>query len=74
VIILHIKNIFSDTSNFKSSFGFGPRFFIYKNKRTLLRLDIGVNDEDGSGIYFGVNEAFWGLYQQAQVWRTWFPH
>jgi hypothetical protein len=44
--------------DFKSSFGFGPRYFIYKDKRTLLRLDIGINNEGNSGIYFGVNEAF----------------
>ena len=44
--------------DFKSSFGFGPRYFIYKNKRTLLRLDIGINQYGESGIYFGVNEAF----------------
>ncbi len=44
--------------SFKSSFGFGPRYFIYKNKRTCLRLDIGINNEGGTGIYFGVNEAF----------------
>ena len=49
------RNIFDD---FKSSFGFGPRFFIYKDKRTLLRLDIGINSEGGTGIYFGINEAF----------------
>ena len=49
------QNIFSD---FKSSFGFGPRFFLYKDKRTLLRLDFGFNNEGGSGIYFGINEAF----------------
>lgn len=45
-------------NDFKSSFGFGPRYFIYKNKRTLLRLDIGINQYGESGIYFGVNEAF----------------
>ncbi len=45
-------------NDFKTSFGAGPRFFLYKNKRTLLRLDIGVNREGESGIYFGVNEAF----------------
>jgi len=33
-------------------------YFIYKNKRTLLRLDIGINQYGESGIYFGVNEAF----------------
>lgn len=47
--------IFDD---FKSSFGFGPRYFIYKNKRTLLRLDIGINRYGESGVYFGINEAF----------------
>lgn len=45
-------------NGFKSSYGLGPRFFLYKNKRTLLRLDIGVNNEGNSGIYFGINEAF----------------
>jgi outer membrane protein assembly factor BamA len=45
-------------ANLKSSFGLGPRFFIYKNKRTLLRLDLGINSDGGTGIYFGVNEAF----------------
>jgi hypothetical protein len=49
------QGLFDD---FKSSFGFGPRFFIYKDKRTLLRLDFGFNNEGGSGIYFGINEAF----------------
>ncbi len=49
------QGLFDD---YKSSFGLGPRFFIYKNKRTLLRLDIGINNEGQSGIYFGVNEAF----------------
>jgi hypothetical protein len=49
------QGLFDD---FKSSFGFGPRFFIYKDKRTLLRLDFGFNNEGSSGIYFGINEAF----------------
>lgn len=48
-------NLFND---FKTSFGFGPRFFLYKNKRTLLRFDIGMNKDGEGGIYFGVNEAF----------------
>ena len=42
----------------KSSVGFGPRYFISKNNRSALRLDIGFNSYGGSGIYFGVNEAF----------------
>lgn len=42
----------------KSSFGFGPRYFISKNNRSALRLDIGFNSYGGTGIYFGVNEAF----------------
>ena len=42
----------------KPSYGFGPRYFIYKDKRTLLRLDFGFNNQGGAGIYFGVNEAF----------------
>jgi len=42
----------------KLACGLGPRFFIYKDKRTLLRLDIGFNNEGNSGMYFGVNEAF----------------
>lgn len=45
-------------TDYKSSFGFGPRYFLYKNKRTLLRLDIGMNKDGNGGIYFGVNEAF----------------
>jgi hypothetical protein len=45
-------------SSSKSSFGFGPRYFISKNNRSALRLDIGFNSFGGSGIYFGVNEAF----------------
>jgi len=49
------ENIFS---GFKSSYGFGPRYFIFKGKRTLLRLDIGYDQFGNSGIYFGINEAF----------------
>ena len=49
------RSLFND---FKTSFGLGPRYFIYKNKRTLLRLDIAINNEGNSGIYFGINEAF----------------
>ncbi|WP_066630970.1 BamA/TamA family outer membrane protein [Labilibacter marinus] len=44
--------------DYKTSFGAGPRYFLYKNKRTLLRLDIGMNKDGQGGIYFGVNEAF----------------
>ena len=33
-------------------------YFLYKDKRTLLRLDIGMNRDGQTGIYFGVNEAF----------------
>ena len=49
------QELFSD---FKSSFGFGPRFFIFEDQRTLLRLDIGYDQFGNSGIYFGINEAF----------------
>lgn len=49
------QSLFND---FKSSIGFGPRYFISKNNRSLLRLDIGFNSKGGTGIYFGVNEAF----------------
>ncbi|WP_068475308.1 BamA/TamA family outer membrane protein [Saccharicrinis aurantiacus] len=49
------QGLFDD---FKTSFGAGPRYFLYKNKRTLLRLDIGMNKDGDGGIYFGVNEAF----------------
>lgn len=42
----------------KASFGFGPRYFIKKDNRSVLRLDIAFDVEGGSGIYFGVNEAF----------------
>ena len=49
------SSLFDD---FKSSIGFGPRFFISKHNRSMLRLDISVNSEGGGGIYFGVDEAF----------------
>ncbi len=54
----HNESGFGLFDDFKSSFGFGPRYFMYKNKRTLLRLDIGINQYGDSGIYFGINEAF----------------
>lgn len=49
------QNIFGA---YKSSFGFGPRYFIKKDNRSVLRLDFAFNVEGGTGIYFGVNEAF----------------
>lgn len=45
-------------SDFKSSVGLGPRFFLKKDNRACLRLDYAINFKGGSGIYFGVNEAF----------------
>lgn len=45
-------------SDFKSSVGFGPRYFISKDNRSVLRLDFSFNTEGGNGIYFGINEAF----------------
>ncbi len=54
----HNQPEFGLFDDFKSSIGMGPRFFIYKDKRTLLRLDIGLNNFGETGIYFGVNEAF----------------
>lgn len=45
-------------NDFKSSIGFGPRFFISKDNRSVLRLDISFNSKGDNGIYFGINEAF----------------
>ncbi len=42
----------------RTSFGGGLRFQLSRNQPTLIRLDVGFNQEGGSGIYFGVNEAF----------------
>lgn len=44
--------------NIKSSAGGGFRFKLVKDQDILLRLDIGVNKEGDTGLYFGVNEAF----------------
>ncbi len=40
------------------SYGGGLRFKVLKSTPTLVRLDIGINDQGGSGVYFGVNQAF----------------
>lgn len=42
----------------KFTYGGGLRFKPFKGSSTLLRLDFGLSDDGGSGIYFGVNEAF----------------
>ncbi len=44
--------------NPKVSFGGGMRWQITKSNPTLIRFDFGVNAEGGTGVYFGVNEAF----------------
>ena len=49
------QNIFA---LYKSSVGFGPHYFLKKDNRSVLRLDFAFNSEGGTGIYFGVNEAF----------------
>lgn len=49
------ENIFSHP---KFSFGGGIRFQLSKKNPTLIRMDIGVNQDGGTGLYFGVNEAF----------------
>lgn len=41
-----------------SSYGGGIRFKPLKSNPTFLRLDFGINNHGGTGIYFGVNEAF----------------
>ncbi len=52
----------SSNSNFfihpKFSGGVGLRYQILKSNPTLIRLDFGMNQDGGSGIYFGVNEVF----------------
>ncbi|OHX65231.1 BamA/TamA family outer membrane protein [Flammeovirga pacifica] len=42
----------------KFSGGGGIRYKFLKENDTLIRLDVGVNRDLGTGIYFGVNEAF----------------
>lgn len=42
----------------KVSFGGGLRFKLSKKNPTLIRMDIGINKDGGTGLYFGVNEAF----------------
>ncbi|WP_281613939.1 BamA/TamA family outer membrane protein [Flammeovirga sp. SubArs3] len=42
----------------KVSGGAGLRYKFLKSNDTLLRLDLGINREGGTGVYFGVNEAF----------------
>jgi outer membrane protein assembly factor BamA len=42
----------------KFSGGGGLRFQVLKNNPTLIRMDVGINQYGGTGIYFGVNEAF----------------
>jgi len=42
----------------KFSGGVGLRYKLLKSNPTLIRVDFGVNQYGGSGIYFGVNEAF----------------
>ncbi|MBA7530850.1 hypothetical protein ES705_23061 [subsurface metagenome] len=42
----------------KFSYGGGLRFRLSKKNPTLIRMDIGINKDGGTGLYFGVNEAF----------------
>ncbi|MBB3696101.1 outer membrane protein assembly factor [Flammeovirga yaeyamensis] len=42
----------------KFSGGGGIRYKFLKKNDTLIRLDVGVNRDLGTGVYFGVNEAF----------------
>lgn len=42
----------------KISYGGGLRFKLSKNNPTLIRMDIGLNKDGNTGLYFGVNEAF----------------
>lgn len=46
-----------EINNFKYSFGGGLRYFMDKNERMVIRLDLGFNEE-GSNLYIGINEAF----------------
>jgi hypothetical protein len=40
------------------SFGGGLRFQFIKANPTLIRMDIGINQDGSTGLYFAVNEAF----------------
>lgn len=42
----------------KFSGGVGLRYRLLKSNPTLIRVDFGVTQYGGTGIYFGVNEAF----------------
>jgi outer membrane protein assembly factor BamA len=42
----------------KLTFGGGIRWQILKSNESLIRADVGVNDNGDVGIYFGINEAF----------------
>jgi outer membrane protein assembly factor BamA len=42
----------------KLSYGGGLRFQLIKSNPTLIRIDFGINQYSGTGLYFGVNEAF----------------
>ena len=42
----------------KFSGGGGLQFQLLKSNPTLIRMDIGINQYGGTGLYFGVNEVF----------------
>lgn len=42
----------------KFSGGLGLRYKLLKSNPTLIRVDFGINQYGGTGLYFGVNEAF----------------
>ena len=51
----YVRDIFTYP---KFSGGAGLRFQLLKTNPTLIRMDIGINQDGGTGLYFGVNEAF----------------
>jgi hypothetical protein len=42
----------------KPTYGFGVRFRIDELQKLDLRVDVGFGEEDASGVYFSVNQAF----------------
>ena len=46
------------TATIKPTYGFGVRFRIDELQKLDLRVDVGFGEDDASGIYFSVNQAF----------------
>jgi len=46
------------TATIKPTYGFGVRFRIDELQKLDLRVDVGFGEDDASGVYFSVNQAF----------------